>query len=546
MKKKIAGKVISAILCAAMALTLLPAETVKAEGTQKTKSQLYAEAMGSGINLGNTFDAFDRVNHLEIDDETAWGNPVVTQAYMDDIKAKGYDSIRIPFTAFTRTSADYTITESYLERYETVVNYALNSGLYVMINIHHDSSEWLNAWDGSTTSEEYKRFCALWEQLATRFKNYNDKVMFESINEVYFLEGDENSQNEKVKTLSNAFYQIVRNSGGNNTTRMLVFPTTSTNHNLIYSNFLADYLKGLNDENVMATVHYYSTELYAYTVNSGVSLFDESYNGKTARSTMDDFYDCLETAFVDNGIGVVVGEYGLFNMGYKNALEDGEVVKFVDYMNYRARELGGINLMLWECGNIIDRNTFEYTNSIWGNAFTACMNERCSYATGLDELFITEQTANNDLSIPLTLNGNTLQGIYNGEEQLSQGTDYTYENNTVTIKGSYVSNLSKVQYGKIADLTFKFSAGADWHEKINYVGTTPTLGNVSMTARTDNGYMSYYDTDGTATYPVVIIPADYQGKKVRRITSYDSDGNVEHANSWAGPYLQSEIGRAHV
>lgn len=538
--RKMVRNMVSAALCAALALTALPAVSVRAEETTKTRSQLYAEAMGSGINLGNTFDAFDRVNHSEIDDETAWGNPTVTQAYMNDIKAKGYDSIRIPFTAFTRTgeAETYTITEAYLQRYETVVNYALDADLYVMVNIHHDSSEWLNAWDGEVTSAEYKRFCALWEQLADRFKNYGDKVMFESINEVYFLEGDENSQNEKVKTLSNAFYNIVRNSGGNNGTRMLVFPTTSTNHNLVYSNFLANYLKGLNDENVMATVHYYSTELYAYTVNCGVSLFDETYNGKTARSTIDDFYNCLETAFVDNGIGVVVGEYGLFNMGYKDALEDGEVVKFVDYMNYRARELDGINLMLWECGNIIDRNTFEYTNQTWGNAFSACMTDRCSYATGLDELFVTADTVNADIEVPLTLNGNTLQGIYNGTQQLTIGTDYTYSNDTVTIKGTYISGLSKEQYGEIADLTFKFSAGADWHEKINYVGNSPVLGNVSATVREDNGYMSYYDTDGTATYPVVIIPADYQGKKVRRITSYDSAGNVEHANSWASAYLQ--------
>ena len=536
--KKFLTKVVSAVLCTAMTLTVLPTIHANAEEQNKTKSQLYAEALGSGINLGNTFDAFDRVNHSEIDDETAWGNPIVTQAYMDDIKAKGYDSIRIPFTAFTRTDSDYKITKTYLDRYETAVNYALNSGLYVMVNLHHDSSEWLNAWGGDVNAEEYKRFCALWRQLADRFKDYNDKVMFESINEVYFIDGDENSQNQRVKKLSEAFYDIVRNSGGNNATRMLVFPTTSTNHNLVYSDFLADYLKGLNDENVLATVHYYSTELYAYTVNCGVSMFDETYNGSTARQTVDKFYDCLKEAFVDNGIGVIVGEYGLFNMGYKNALEDGEVVKFIDYMNYRARELGGINLMLWECGNIIDRNTFEYTNKIWGNAFSACMKERCSYATGLDELFVSDSNINNDIEIPLTLNGNTFEGIYNGDQQLVENVDYTYADKTVVLKGTYIAGLPKESYGQIADLSFKFSAGADWHELINYTGNTPALEDISADVRSDDGYMSYYDTDGTATYPVVIIPSDFQGKKVRRITSYDSNNNVKHANSWASIYLQ--------
>lgn len=539
--RKITAKILSVLLCTAMAIAALPSMSAKAEGHTKTKSQQYVENLGTGINLGNTFDAFDRINNSEIDDETAWGNPVVTQEYMNDIKAKGYDSIRMPFTAFTRTDGNYNITKAYLDRYETAVNYARNAGLYVMINLHHDSSEWLNKWDGNESSAEYIRFCALWKQLADRFKNYDDKVMFESINEVYFLEGDDNAMNERVRKLGDAFYDIVRNSGGSNAERMLVFPTTATNHNFIYSNFLADYLKGLNDPNVIATVHYYSTELYAFTINSGVSMFDETYNGTTARQTVDVFYNCVKKAFVDNGIGVIIGEYGLFNMGYKNALEDGEVVKFIDYMNYRARELDGISLMLWECGNIIDRNTYEYTNPVWGAAFTAAMTERCSYAAGLDELFVTDENINNNIEIPLTLNGNTLRGIYNGEQKLTEGADYTYANGTVTLNGTYVSGLSgsSGKYGEIAKLRFEFSAGCDWYETIHYVGNTPSLGNVAGNLRTDDGYMSYYDTDGTATYPVVIIPADYQGKKVRRITSFDSNNNVEHANSWASIYLQA-------
>lgn len=86
MVRNMVRNMVSAALCAALALTALPAVSVRAEETTKTRSQIYAEAMGSGINLGNTFDAFDRVNHSEIDDETAWGNPTVTQAYMNESK----------------------------------------------------------------------------------------------------------------------------------------------------------------------------------------------------------------------------------------------------------------------------------------------------------------------------------------------------------------------------------------------------------------------------------------------------------------------------
>ena len=52
--------------------------------------QKYVDALQPGINLGNTLDA--------IPDETSWGNPLVTQAQMQQFAAKGYKSIRIPIT----------------------------------------------------------------------------------------------------------------------------------------------------------------------------------------------------------------------------------------------------------------------------------------------------------------------------------------------------------------------------------------------------------------------------------------------------------------
>lgn len=300
---------------------------------------------------------------------------------------------------------------------------------------------------------------------------------------------------------------------------------------------LANYLQGLNDPNVLATVHYYSTDLYAFTTNLGVSIFDETYNWTSAKNVADDFYNCLNQAFVQKGIGVVVGEYGLFNMGYKNALEDGEVVKFIDYMNRKARSLG-ICLMLWDCGNIIDRSSGNYINSTWGDAIQTSMTSNCSYATGLDELFVTESQIGNDIQVPLTLNGNSLTGIYNGGGQLSEGVDYTYANDTVTLKGSYISGLSRNSYGRIADLQFKFSNGYTWHEYINYVGEDPVLNTAEGNLRADDGYHSHYDTDGTATYPTFIISGDFKGHKVRRICSRNSSGNVVSSNTWASIYMQ--------
>jgi len=504
-----------------------------------TVSQQYVDAMGTGVNLGNSFDSFDRVNHTAILDETAWGNPVVTQTYLNNLKAKGFDSIRIPFTSFTRTDENYQINETFLQRYENVVQYALNAGFYVMINLHHDTSEWLRFWDGDTSSPEYARFIALWTQLANRFKNYGNKLLFESANEVYFnAAGSDAEQNQFVGAINQAFYDTVRATGGNNTTRMLVLPTSYTNHGLVFGEYLADFIDNLDDPNVIATVHYYSTSLYAFTCNIGISMFDEVHWNTTARAEIDTFYDCIEQAFVDNGIGVIIGEYGLFNMGTPGSMQVGEIAKFIEYFNYKANSLTGVNTMLWDPGvTTIDRYTCEFVNPTWGSMYLSSMTERSSYATGLDTVFVTLGTASDDIQIPLTLNGNTPQAIYNGSAELVRGRDYTYSNGVVTLPGSYVSTLINGTYGVKADLRFDFSGGSDWHQYIVYTNTA-YMSSINTPIRMDTGYLSRYDTDGTPTYPVFIIPVTYNGKIIRRIKSLDSSGSPASANTWASSYMQ--------
>src|SRR5579885_1180946 len=61
----------------------------------QTPMQTYVQAMQPGWNLGNTLDA--------IPDETSWGNPLVTQAFIQQVAAQGFKSIRIPVTWMSHT-----------------------------------------------------------------------------------------------------------------------------------------------------------------------------------------------------------------------------------------------------------------------------------------------------------------------------------------------------------------------------------------------------------------------------------------------------------
>lgn len=186
--------------------------------------------MGHGWNLGNSFDGADTDESKEDKGETAWGNPVVTRELIRAVKAKGSDSIRIPMTMFRRYTEEdgkCVADEAWLARYKEVVDWAVEEGLYVMVNIHHDSWIWLKEWDGDTASREYVRYVQLWEQLADYLKDEPEQVCFETINEPDFT-GDDEEKQEKLDVVNLAAYHAIRESGGQNASRMIVMPTLSS------------------------------------------------------------------------------------------------------------------------------------------------------------------------------------------------------------------------------------------------------------------------------------------------------------------------------
>jgi len=211
----------------------------KAAENTTTASQAYANAMEPGWNLGNTFESVDTWSDTSNPNwtdngEQAWGNPIITKALIHSVKQFGFKSIRMPFTCYTRTgnAPDYKIKEEYLKRYAEVVNWALDEGFYVIVDMHGDCWTWGHN-IGSDDGTAMKKYKALWAQVADYFKNYSDKVCFESLNEPYFdrTNGDKIESEEQIKInnqVNKAFYEVVRNSGGNNATRMLVFPNLST------------------------------------------------------------------------------------------------------------------------------------------------------------------------------------------------------------------------------------------------------------------------------------------------------------------------------
>ena len=130
--------------------------------------------MNIGWNLGNTLEAAGG--------ETGWGNPITTKKMIDELKKAGFNSVRIPVRWDEKyTDTNYTIDPAYMVRVETVVNYALANDMYAVLNIHHNiiQGEMSEANKESVINEG----TAIWNQVADHFKDYSDKLIFETINE---------------------------------------------------------------------------------------------------------------------------------------------------------------------------------------------------------------------------------------------------------------------------------------------------------------------------------------------------------------------------
>jgi len=323
-----------------------------------------------GWNLGNTFDA--------LGDETSWGNPITTKELINEIARQGFRSIRIPITWDHRMGEgpDYKIDETFMHRIREVVDWAFDAGLYVIINMHHDSN-WIFNME-TEYDEVLSRYEAAWKQISNEFKDYpDDRLMFESINEPRFSDDwneDKPQYFEMLETLNNTFYKIVRNSGGNNSTRFLLFPTLTCSASQKRIDELYKTIIGLDDKKAIATIHYYG--YWPFSVNiAGATVFDEDVKNDIIQT-----FDRLYNTFISNGIPVIVGEFGLLGFDKSvDTIQEGEKLKFFEFITYYAKEKK-LPLMWWDNGQHFDRINFSWGDRQLYQTIIMSLNSRSSTA----------------------------------------------------------------------------------------------------------------------------------------------------------------------
>ena len=328
--------------------------------------------MGNGINLGNTLEACDNnvgiKTNAPLSYETHWGQPKTTQAMIDGMKAAGFDTIRIPVAWMTNAThlyeGDYTIDADYMDRVEEVVRYARKAGMYVIINDH-----WDGGWYGMFGSESaetralaMEAYKGMWQQIAERFRDYSDYLIFESANEELGGRFDENSPlycSDSVVTyltdderyaltneINQTFVDVVRATGGNNATRFLLIAGYSTDIDQTCDDRF-QMPKDTVDSKLMVSVHYYDPWSYC----GASSAASATKWGKVSDYEYMDQQLAKMTKFTEAGYGVVIGEYGA--LPCSDGLKDNTLAYHTAFLDACTKY--NLTNCLWDCSGLYKR-----------------------------------------------------------------------------------------------------------------------------------------------------------------------------------------------
>ncbi len=338
--------------CVLLALLMLPVLSINAsaeELTGMTATEIVSQ-MGIGWNLGNTFDATGGDPADVYSQEQSWGNPIVDAALMKRVKEAGFTTIRIPITWYRHVLDDgkFTINPAFMARIKEVVDMAYAEGLYVIINMHHEA--WLNT---KTMDKDYEKIgvqlAAMWKQIAAAFADYDQHLIFESMNEPRMagtsVEWTGNKAgSEAVNYLNQVFVEAIRNDAqGHNGERVLMIPGyAASSTTTLMAAIKMPTFNGAQAENIAISVHCYNP--YDFCLSDKMEVFDRS--NKQHTSSIDTVFSNIQRLFLDKGIPVVMGETGATNTNNNTSSRE----SWAYHVGSKAAAYG-VPICIWDNGN---------------------------------------------------------------------------------------------------------------------------------------------------------------------------------------------------
>ena len=376
MKKCMILLLCAVMLCAACALgegdIVIPEVTVKQFEIPENEAMAYLRSLGFGWNLGNTMDATD--DHFYGDDlnlEGYWCKVKTRKEMFEALRDKGFSTVRIPVSWHNHVSGDdFAVNPAWMDRVQQLVDWALECDLHVIVNIHHDNSKDFFYPDAEHFDASLKYLSAIWSQMAERFRDYDDRLILESMNEPRLVGTDHEWWFERgnaecmeaadcINRFNQAFVDIVRASGGNNATRYLMVPGYTASP----ANTDAEFFTLPNDSadnRIIVSAHAYLPYSFALDIKGG-----SHFSIKNLQQTSDigTALNGLYERFISRGIPVVMGEFGALN---KQNLQDRVDLTAYYVASASAR---GIPCVWWDNNEfngsgenfgLLDRRTLEW------------------------------------------------------------------------------------------------------------------------------------------------------------------------------------------
>ena len=266
-------------------------------------------ALTPGINIGNTLES---IGHWE----TGWGNPRITKEYIQSLARLGFKTVRLP-VAWDTYADQGRITPHQFQRVAEVVDWITAAGMYCVVNIH-----WDGGWIDSDVKERYpqtyhtfsqeaeKKFRSYWAQIARFFAGKNEKLIFEAFNEESNFD-NEKKPYETLTRVNRLFIDTVRQTGGNNATRLLIVSGYTTD---IEKTCRSDYRlpKDTAPKKLLLSIHYYTPWTFVgLNEDASWGKMQSTWGSAQDVKQLNELFDRLDAFCVRNDVPAFIGEFSM-------------------------------------------------------------------------------------------------------------------------------------------------------------------------------------------------------------------------------------------
>ncbi len=473
-------KMISAVTAAVMTCSMAAGSMLTGvNAADKTAIEIVND-MGLGWNLGNTFDCsggsetyfglgwvadengnmgtgwIDKASWNVNSTETMWGNPVTTKAMIDAVHAEGFNSIRIPVTWFENSDpTTYDIDDAYLARVKEVVDYAYANDMYVIVNMHWDcsggnnSKYWLDA--GMDALPRYK---TMWTEIANYFKDYDNHLVLESMNEVPF-------DYSTLNTFNQTFVDIVRGTGSGNADRLLLLAGANDD---LTKTCNPEY-KLPDDKMIAVSIHYYYPSIFAVATKDSTWGYTDKWGTDSEKQDVYNLFAKMKAYYADEGIPVILGEYGVVT-NENGGKDHDSIVTYLDTIASSALATDGVTAFLWDAGNAGDMQYFNRESLSWFNQDYADVYKNLrENGTSIEFEYDIKKNTETSSSATVTLTGS-------GDYQVDLG---PYAGKGITIKQVILNGTAGGGWGVSFPATNPDGSNRNWTSEGGQVGDDGTV-----------------------------------------------------------------------